>query len=137
MEKYIPKVGEECQIHIRGGENIEKQFIDVTIVFYGRRYVVAKDKNGREHSRKIANVELKPTPKEPTEEEKLVAEACEITMYLGADCHSSDKSVVRSMIKAGYRKVESLSIDRFMKFNNNDKGDIYSWLITNNHIIAK
>lgn len=89
---------------------------------------------------KVAADALKPLP---TEEEKLVDETSNIIMEStkiwgsGKICKNESLVICNALIKAGYRKVETLSFCKFTECNNNDKGDIYNWLITNNHIIAE
>lgn len=84
---------------------------------------------------KVAADALKPLL---TEEESLKDELLSLMNGMAVDCSSlKPNELADKIIKAGYRKVESLSFCKFTECNNNDKGDIYNWLIKHNHIIAK
>lgn len=138
MSDWKPKVGGECLCHIRGGQTCDKIYKKGVISFIGTKYIVFTDENGREYPRRKNKVDIKPLP---TEEEKLIDEFVKDYRYIAypADCDFKEMAecIARAMINKGYRKVEPISRDEFLKISRDLSVNLYDYLIDNNHIVVK
>ncbi len=52
-------VGTVCYMHVRGGTNVEKVYERGVIAYFGERYVIFINENGKEYCRRKSTVEFK------------------------------------------------------------------------------
>ena len=134
MEKYIPKVGEECLVFNNELSNAE--FEKCTPVFIGVHIIVYNSESCLERVSALTFCEFKPLL---TEEESLKDELLSLMNGMAVDCSSlKPNELADKIIKAGYRKVESIHRDEFVRlYYEYDPDDFMDRLIKHNHIIAK
>lgn len=128
-DNYIPKVGDKCLVYL---EKFNKWSTPVKVVGHDLGGIIWR--NGNDNKSYIFSDNFKPIP---TEEDKMVDE-----LKRALDKTYGNTNYVRAhhLIRAGYRKVEPISFELFVRiFNANEGnlGDFYSVLKQDKHIIVK
>ncbi len=136
-DNYVPKVGERCLLKFKYGN-----IFDATITYLGEGVgcFVDNDK-GKEFT--FATEAIEYFKALPTEEDKMVDELVEFFEELSTSARymvGGNRLAAEELIKAGYRKVEPISFDLFVRIFNANEGnleDFYYELTQGKHIIVK
>lgn len=135
MEKYVPKVGEEC-LALKG-----QKWLKSKILYCGNNgqfdvFACMEISDISSSGLLFWSADFKPLP---TEEDELKDELLSLMNNMAVTRDSlKPHDFADKIIKAGYRKVNPIHKDEFTRlYYEYDPEDLFTFLVKNNHILTK